>query len=371
MRRGAPTDDELIDLIYAALLGETSWQAFLDRLVEILPGGRSTLFFHDVASGRGRWSLTSGFEKSTVARYDSYFSRINPWMAKAAVRPVGLGVVAEQMCPRAEFVHTEFYSDFLRSIGGESAVGVTIAREDGYSFMLSILTSRGDSEANMEEAKRLSRIAPHLRRAFDHYRKGARLKTVESTISPVFETLGIGVLVLGPNSSLKSASSKAQQMIDDGIGLQVTPIGRVRVACQETAGLLEAMTAPGPAPRVADRVLSGPESRGAASLTLIRVGKDRFSAYFEGPTVIALIEPLYPEERRKPRVSALSSHFGLTRAEQRVFGGMVAGLSVREIAESAEISRETVRTHLKRIYSKVGVSRQAELVRLAGRVGSG
>jgi DNA-binding CsgD family transcriptional regulator len=361
MKRRAPTDDELIDLIYAALLGETSWQRLLDRLADTLPGGRSTMFFHDARRGQGRWSLVSGFEPAAVAAYDEYFSKVNPWMPRAAVRPIGLGVVAEQMYPRADFVRTEFYNDFVRTMGSESAIGVTIAREDGYSFMVSVIGSRHDPDANMVEAKRLGRIAPHLRRAFDHYRKGTRLRAVDEIVGSVFETLGIGVLVLGANGVLKSASARAQELIDAGVGLRISPTGRVSSACSKTSSLIEAMTGPGAAPRVADTVIAGPEPQAAVSITLIRVGKDRFSAYFEGPTVIVLIEPLYARERVDHRLESVSSHFRLTPAERRVLSGVVAGISIQEIAEAADVSRETVRTQLKRIYSKVGVSRQADL----------
>jgi DNA-binding CsgD family transcriptional regulator len=367
MRRGAPTDDELIDLIYAALLGEASWQVFLDRLTDTLPDGRSTLFFHDAGRGHGKWSLVSGFEGSTVARYDQHFSAINPWMPKAAVRPIGRGVVAEQMCPRAQFVRTEFYNDFMKSTGGESAVGVTIAREEGYSFLLSVLTARADPEANMLEAERLSRLAPHLRRAFDHYRKGARIKAVDQIVGSVFEARGIGILILGANGSLKSASPKAQHMIERDVGLRISPTGRVYSTCQRTSALLDAMTGPGTAPRTAEAVVSGPEPRSVVGITLIRVGKDRFSTYFEGPTVVVLIEPLDAGDRSGGRVEALASHFRLTGAERRVFAGLVSGLSVHEIADGSGVSRETVRTQLKRIYSKTGVGRQVDLVRFAGR----
>jgi DNA-binding CsgD family transcriptional regulator len=219
----------------------------------------------------------------------------------------------------------------------------------------------------MLEAERLSRLAPHLRRAFNHYRKGARIKAVDQIVGSVFEALGIGVLILGANGSLKSASPKAQHMIERDVGLRISPTGRVYSTCQHSSALLDAMTGPGTAPRAAEAVVSGPEPHSAVSITLIRVGKDRFSAYFEGPTVVVLIEPLHAGDRSGGRVEAMASHFRLTGAEQRVLAGLVSGLSIHEIADGSGVSRETVRTQLKRIYSKVGVGRQVDLIRVAGR----
>jgi len=56
--------------------------------------------------------------------------------------------------------------------------------------------------------------------------------------------------------------------------------------------------------------------------------------------------------------------FGLTPAEIRLCVALVKGKSVPEYAHEAAISSNTARTHLKRMYSKTGVRRQSELVRL-------
>ena len=61
------SDGELIDLIYAALLGEAAWQDFVGRLATAMPEGRTVLFFHDARKFRGSYSLTAGFDDAAVA----------------------------------------------------------------------------------------------------------------------------------------------------------------------------------------------------------------------------------------------------------------------------------------------------------------
>lgn len=43
---------------------------------------------------------------------------------------------------------------------------------------------------------------------------------------------------------------------------------------------------------------------------------------------------------------------------------LVQGLSVSEISESLEVTSNTVRTHLKRIFDKTDIASQSQLVRL-------
>jgi DNA-binding CsgD family transcriptional regulator len=55
---------------------------------------------------------------------------------------------------------------------------------------------------------------------------------------------------------------------------------------------------------------------------------------------------------------------GVTLGEARVASLLATGLSPGQVAEQLGISKETTRTVLKRIYGKVGVSRQNELTAL-------
>ena len=60
----------------------------------------------------------------------------------------------------------------------------------------------------------------------------------------------------------------------------------------------------------------------------------------------------------------VASALGLTRAESQVAVWLAEGRSVREMAEATGHTRDAVYWHLKQIYQKLPVSRQADLVRL-------
>jgi DNA-binding CsgD family transcriptional regulator len=64
-------------------------------------------------------------------------------------------------------------------------------------------------------------------------------------------------------------------------------------------------------------------------------------------------------------VTALAAAFGLTGAEARVLAALLEGLSVSDTAARHQISVNTVRWHLKRLFEKTGTNRQSELIRLA------
>ena len=61
----------------------------------------------------------------------------------------------------------------------------------------------------------------------------------------------------------------------------------------------------------------------------------------------------------------LSDEFGLTAREREVFGLLAHGRNGRYIMDHLVISRNTAKSHIKHIYSKLGVQSHQELIDLA------
>jgi DNA-binding CsgD family transcriptional regulator len=68
--------------------------------------------------------------------------------------------------------------------------------------------------------------------------------------------------------------------------------------------------------------------------------------------------------RRDRRGGDLMGRYGLTEAQRAVALFIAGGGRVAEYARQNGVSAFTVRTHLKAIFAKTGVRRQADLVRL-------
>ncbi len=72
-----------------------------------------------------------------------------------------------------------------------------------------------------------------------------------------------------------------------------------------------------------------------------------------------------PEKRSAPAPEEIAQALGISPSEARIVHGLVLGMDVGEAAKSAGVSLATARTYLRNSFSKTGVTRQAELVRLA------
>ncbi|MDE2462134.1 MAG: helix-turn-helix transcriptional regulator [Alphaproteobacteria bacterium] len=64
------------------------------------------------------------------------------------------------------------------------------------------------------------------------------------------------------------------------------------------------------------------------------------------------------------KAQALSTLYGLTAAEARVASLLVKGLRPANVCRLEDISRNTLKTHRRCIFAKIGVETQAQLSRV-------
>lgn len=83
------------------------------------------------------------------------------------------------------------------------------------------------------------------------------------------------------------------------------------------------------------------------------------------PMQLVLVTIARPRGDAKLIAERVRRLYGLTHAEARVVSALVLGRTVDEIALAHGVRASTVRAQVRSIYNKIGVNRQADLVRLA------
>jgi len=77
--------------------------------------------------------------------------------------------------------------------------------------------------------------------------------------------------------------------------------------------------------------------------------------------VFILVEP---ERMGPPTIDDLIDVFGLTRSEAKLTQKLAEGMSLDQAADLVGISLSSARTYLKTVFSKIGVNRQPQLMKI-------
>lgn len=360
---GRDLADDLIATTYAALLGEVSWQDFLDKLNAASPGALSTMFFHDFRRNSGAVAYVSGTDgrEKALDEYEQYYSNLNPWMRKVNVTPLGRAIIGEEIIPREAFNRSEYYNDYIHKNGLETGIGLTLYRDSSCYFLLSTLTDDKDIDRNLERAEVLTRIAPHLKRVFRYYRSGDFHSTALDLGEGIGDASGMAVILVNDDLRLVRTSKAARKVLASGDPIGLDAMGRVRFNNPDLQSSLRMLLDHRQIQRGTE-IINDPSS----SVQLMQVGANPSLEFFAGPIVAILIGAKHGAITQNLR--ELTTSYGLSPAEARVFTGVVAGRDLAEIARAAGVKRETIRSQLKSIFLKTGAASQKDIVRLVAGI---
>jgi DNA-binding CsgD family transcriptional regulator len=108
--------------------------------------------------------------------------------------------------------------------------------------------------------------------------------------------------------------------------------------------------------------LSRPSGKRPLSVLVFPVSTSLPALGCERPAAVVFVGD--PERSPEPVPDRLRRLYGLTRCEARLAAHIAAGRCLDDTAEQMGITRETARTHLKRVFAKTDTRRQGELVAL-------
>lgn len=237
---------------------------------------------------------------------------------------------------------------------------------DAARYTLTVLRELSAPAFDAEEASVCDILVSQLRRGTELSARIGATEIERALYSRVMDRLSVGVVILDEAGRVVRCSSAAEAALAarDGIQLQA---GRLRAASaredRDLQAAIRAALQQGDA-RPASRGLSLGRPSGGRSLGVIvqPVPAGGGSGLAASARVAVYIRD--PEASAEVEGELVRQLFDLTPAEAAVARRLTAGLSLEDAASSLDISRNTARAHLRSIFSKSGITRQTELVRL-------
>lgn len=349
-------DSELVDLIYAAMLGEQDWEQFVSQLARASPDGCALMFSYDRRRGEPAVTILQGRDTDTRDQLEQHYGVLNPYAPYCMVKPLGVGVVGDQMLSRDRLIRTEFFNDYMVKNGLTSTVGIAVDRSDDFTILISTATRQNDDSEQRRLAAQYSRLAPHLRRAAAFYRRNAPSRMATELGASIYDAADVGTILVSSSLRIVSMSGAAERLLSPYLAFDQA--GRVRL--------------PGDGPQTALRSMSAARYDGPQSLTftfeglqltLVKISRGGVIGLFDdcGVAILARRNPLIDQQLS---VETMRRAYGLTPAEVRVLQAVILGHTTAEIARSFTRSRETIRSQIKSIYIKTNTTGRMHLLRL-------
>lgn len=350
---------QLISGIYSAVLAPEQWDTSMAEIARAFKAHTASLVF---SANSSHTLVHAQMPPAAAQAYAAYYGRLDHVLCAVETGPLGtVRTGAELMWP---YQGCEFQVDWARPNGLHDGLFVRLTSGPSVAS-LAVANVRGtDRFDSPEHVELIHLLTPHLQQAL---RMQSRLEDLDhrsDDLAAASETVSHGIVIVERRRSVY-INTAAERILCAGDGLRIED-GCIRAEAPQADAQLERSIG-----RASE--LDDSDTWGASFLCLRPSGQRPYVIHVlpiypnhvAAPSIRrSMIIIVDPEREAAPPAMLLRHLYGLTKSEAQVALLVVRGEGLSPIAAKLSVSLATVKTHLRHIFEKTGIHRQAELVRL-------
>ena len=351
----------LVQLLTGSLLTEEEpWRDFLLALADYAGARHATLILtppHDPARGT---NITPTVTAQRAQEYIDRYMQIDPFVNL----PEGRVVMMYEYVGPAELERASAYREWLETVDGSHIMGVDLKVSSGFEARLRLTREPGGEVFGKEERQRVEALLPHLRQTLELHQKLATSRSEHSVLIDAVEQFSVGTILLDHNLDVIRLNEVAAAILAEADGIRLAGRNLVLDGAKQNQELRALAKAAAAAPDGRRGVMSiaRPSGRRELALVVRPVALPDFMHTGIAPAVALFLTD--PSRQRMVRPDVVRQMFSFTPTEAAIAAALANGLSVADTATMLSIARNTVRAHLRSIFSKLGLNRQSQLVHL-------
>ncbi|CEA02572.1 hypothetical protein BN1049_00796 [Pseudomonas saudimassiliensis] len=358
--------DRIVGLIHDGALETEQLSLALDELRVLFQANYVSLILRAPCADSMGITLISG--QPEWAGKLAYFNDYR-WDAPLGRMPADQVYSMDQLMSREEWESSTYYRDYSQPNDVYHIMGANIATADAGVLGFRLTRSQRQPAFDEQDRALCLRLLPHLRRSLQVHNLLGRSESLGNLYAAAVNRLSVATLVLDAAGGVLQLNDVARELLGQADGLKLVG-SRLEASYPSDNRELHKLirdaveSKDAPQPRGAREALSVARPSGEVSLGVV-VEPIAGAEWAEGrgqPAVMVYIRDAVGKSQVDNRVAR--ELFNFTPAETALSLQLANGLSLEEAAEELGIMRNTARAHLRAIFSKTGVRRQAELVRV-------
>ena len=288
--------------------------------------------------------------------------RIPRFMALADCRVVGI----THLLTERERKTSPVYNEFLRRTEGQHGFNVRMDGPDALDIGMGFGDAVGTGGWSSVDVEIIERLLPHIRQFVRVRHALIRADARGAALTALLDNTVVGVIYLGRRGVILETNARAREILRRGEGLSDRDgvLSGTVAADDVRLGKLLADALPGRGRQPSSGSMTVERSLLLPRLVVHVNPLPARALDFGARNAVALVLLVDPGARAAIDADLVAATFRLTRAESQVAAALAEGNTVREIATATFRAESSVRWLVKQIHAKLGISRQADLVRL-------
>ncbi|MBE1204069.1 helix-turn-helix transcriptional regulator [Aminobacter carboxidus] len=357
-----PAHDRLVELLYAGISEARPFDGFLKALRAAVDAESSTLIIERQRRDRPGAIYSGAASEERIARYNALY-RQDPFIDL----PLGKVTTLAELVGEEGFSHSEFMTSFMTGSGWMHVVGADIVEASGARVRMRATRVLGRDNFGTSERQTFQLLLPHLTQAMSLFLRLNGLESERELFAGALGRLAVGAIIVDKECRILQTTPQAEAILAEKDVLK-NDRGRLRLLDEAgPSGAFAAAVAEiaeaDPASFPGSRAFSIHRSSGEALGLVVRPAPHsaKLHAPLRGAALVIIADA---GSTVAPQPAILVRLFGLTPAEAELAALMGQGLDLYDASAALGVTKNTAKAHLRMVFSKTGVSRQSELVRL-------
>jgi DNA-binding CsgD family transcriptional regulator len=365
----------LIGDIYDAALDPSRWTSVLQKTRDVVGGSAAAVFSKDARTKNlNVYYHCGGIDPRYQQLYIEKYEKLDPSTTAHVLGEIEETIATADFMELDDLQDTRFYQEWGRPQGLVDFAAAVLDRTATGAILLGVFRQHQHGLVDDDTRWRMRQIVPHIRRAM-LIGKALEFKTAEAdAFAETLNGLSAGMFLVDQDGRIIHANASGQALLGEGAALckagdRMRPTDAVaaRALKEIVAAVSKGDHAAGIKGIAVPLTGRNGEPYAAHVLPLTSGRRRRVQAHYSAVAAV-FIRKAEIETPSPPEV--IATHYQLTPTELRVLLAIVEIGGVRETSDALGIGESTVKTHLHRVFSKTGTSRQADLVKLVASFSS-
>jgi DNA-binding CsgD family transcriptional regulator/PAS domain-containing protein len=365
----------LIGDIYDAALDPSRWTSVLQKTRDVVGGSAAAVFSKDARTKNlNVYYHCGGIDPRYQQLYIEKYEKLDPSTTAHVLGEIEETIATADFMELDDLQDTRFYQEWGRPQGLVDFAAAVLDRTATGAILLGVFRQHQHGLVDDDTRWRMRQIVPHIRRAM-LIGKALEFKTAEAdAFAETLNGLSAGMFLVDQDGRIIHANASGQALLGEGAALckagdrmRPTDAAAARALKEIVAAASKGDHAAGIKGIAVPLTGRNGEPYAAHVLPLTSGRRRRVQAHYSAVAAV-FIRKAEIETPSPPEV--IATHYQLTPSELRVLLAIVEIGGVRETSDALGIGESTVKTHLHRVFSKTGTSRQADLVKLVASFSS-
>jgi len=356
---------DLVGLVYDGVEESRPWKTLMRELGEQAEAHDASMVIASPAVPGGYYMVTDNDDPAATAP-----SRVDGVMSVNVLldMPQPQASTADELLPNGGFLETPLYQRFLKPLNIRYVLGRDVLRSDSLCAKLTFERTAEQGPFGSREKELMELISPHMQRAIRMREQYVHGSYMQCFFEEAMARLSIACVLLDSRARVVSMNQCARELLERNDYLGVRGDALRCSAAVDGKPLYKAIELALAAHRNRCRAQRGVglqletcPGNGVLDVVVKPLISDPVLDVRDKPAVV-----VYVNECRRPGIdldpAVLVGMYGFTNCESQLATLLARGTTLADAASQLGVSINTIKTHMRGIYEKMGTNKQAQVV---------